>query len=108
MQRGWEARRSWRRRRVPRRKAACRPVSKVSAWPWSGALARAKGSARRPFLGSERLHRQRMDLRAHAIAQRCIDELVLAHSRQPREARTHDDCLEMGAVALHLDVRALE
>ena len=63
---------------------------------------------RGPLFGRERLHREGMDLLAHAIAQRAVHELVLAHLGQSAEARAHDDRFEVPAVAGDFDVIALE
>ena len=49
-----------------------------------------------------------MDLLAHALAERAVDELVLLHPRLAAERRAHDHRLEVMAVAGHLDVLALE
>ena len=64
--------------------------------------------ALRPLRGRQRLHRQRVDLLAHAVAERGVDELVLLDARQARERVRDDHRLEMRAVAAHLDVLAGE
>src|SRR5689334_14474008 len=61
-----------------------------------------------PFLGRERAHRQRVDLFAHALAERGIDELMALHAALPGELRRHDERLEMLPVADDLDVLAGE
>ena len=71
--------------------------------------ARRIGSAAGPLLGGQGLHRERVDLLAHALAQRRVDQLVPAHAGKPREGRAHDERLEMRpVVAADLDVRAGE
>ena len=59
-----------------------------------------------PFGGRERLHRQRVDLLAHSIAQCRIHPLVAPDARQAVELGRHDGGEEMAAVALHLEVGA--
>ena len=49
-----------------------------------------------------------MNLFAHPVAQRSIDELVALHPASPGESRTHHNRLEMLAVATHLKVFALQ
>src|SRR6185295_8921293 len=61
-------------------------------------------SARRPLFRGIGLHGKRVDLLAHAIAERRIDELVLAHAREAGELRAHDHRLEVRAVAPDLEV----
>src|SRR5687768_4855173 len=63
---------------------------------------------RLPFFGRERLHRKRVDLLAHAVAERGVDELVLLHLALAAEERAHDDRFEVTAVACDLDVLAFE
>src|SRR5687767_13185262 len=64
--------------------------------------------SRGPLFRRERLHRERVYLLAHAIAQRAVDELVLPHLGETAKARADDDRLEMVAVAGDFDVIALE
>src|SRR5688500_656554 len=45
---------------------------------------------RGPLFRRERLHREGMDVLAHAIAQRAVDELVLAHLGEAAKAWAHD------------------
>src|SRR5262245_58461184 len=52
-------------------------------------------STRSPFFGGEGLHRQRMDFRAHAIAQRLVDALVLLDAALAAKLAAHDERLEM-------------
>ena len=53
------------------------------------------------------LQRQRVDFRAHAIAQRLVDLLVLLHPGFPRKQRAHDHRLEvLTVIAQHLRVVA--
>src|SRR5712691_4354774 len=53
----------------------------------------------RGFFGRERMHRQRVDLAAHALAERRIDELVALHWALAAERLAHDQSLEMLTVA---------
>src|SRR5689334_20769063 len=79
--------------------------------PWMESLCMEEvrpSSARCPFLGGKGLHRQRVDLLAHALAERRVHQLVALHATEPREFGAHDDRLEMRAVAAHLEVRARE
>ena len=59
-----------------------------------------------PFLGRIGLHGERVNLRAHAPAQRCVHLLVSLHARPATERGTHDHRLEMVTVALHCHVFA--
>src|SRR5258706_227175 len=61
-----------------------------------------------PFLRRERLHRQRVDFLAHAIAQGRVDQLVALHAAPAFELARNDDRLEMLAIAGHFDVLARE
>src|SRR5438128_2491918 len=61
-----------------------------------------------PFLRREGAHRQRVDLFAHALAERRIDQLVALHAAAAGEFGGDDERLEMLAVARHLDVLAGE
>jgi hypothetical protein len=63
---------------------------------------------RLPFFGRKRFHGERVDVLAHALAQRGIHELVLAHLGKPAELRAHDHRLEMTTVAGDFDVVALK
>ena len=56
----------------------------------------------------QRRHRQRVDLLAHAVAERRIDELVARDARQAANASRDDQRLEMLAVAGDVDVLAGE
>src|SRR5581483_11606030 len=60
----------------------------------------------RPLLRSESAHRKRVDLFAHALTQRAIDDLVLLHPALAAELGADDHSLEMMAIADHLDVFA--
>ncbi len=88
------------------------PESGVPPWMDSFCMVTVKArrggqgssSARRPFVRGQGLHGQRVDLLAHAVAERRVDELVAAHAAQAREVGAHDDGLEMRAVAAHLDM----
>src|SRR5438309_8143182 len=61
-----------------------------------------------PFLRSERAHRKRVDLLAHAFAERSVDELVPLYPVAPGEFGRDDERLEMLAVAHDLDMLADE
>ena len=61
-----------------------------------------------PLFRGKGLHRQRVDLLAHAVAEGRVDELVLLDHPLAAEQRAHDDGFEMAAVADHLDVFGLE
>src|SRR5215471_1155075 len=65
-----------------------------------------RGSGVPPFVGRERLHRERMDLFAHPVAERGIYQLVPLHAILAGERRRDDQRLEMLAVADHLEVLA--
>src|SRR5689334_12756759 len=57
-----------------------------------------------PFLGRERAHRQRVDLLAHALAERRVDELVALDAAPAGELRGDDERLEVLSVADHFHV----
>ena len=61
-----------------------------------------------PLGRCERLHRQRVDLSAHSIAECRIDALVALHPRAAFEIGGDDGGKEVPAVALDLEMRALE
>ena len=61
-----------------------------------------------PLGGGERLHRQRVDLSAHSIAQRRIDALMALHPRLAVEIGSDDGGKEVPAVAFDLEMRAFE
>src|SRR5258706_5507171 len=65
-------------------------------------------STPRRLLGGQRLHRQRVDLGAHAAAERAVNQLVALHARLAGEGARHHQRLEMLAVAAHLDALAGE
>src|SRR3970040_2524786 len=79
--------------------ASCTPPSMTSL----SMLFTTGGS---PFLGRIGLHGERVNLRAHAPAQRRVHLLVLLHARAAAERVTHDHRLEMVPVALHRHVLA--
>src|SRR3970282_765080 len=79
--------------------ASCTPPSMTSL----SILPRAHCS---PFFGRIGLHGERVDLRAHAPAQRRVHPLVLLHARLATERGAHDHRLEMVPVALHRHVLA--
>src|SRR5215467_4511227 len=51
------------------------------------------------FLGRERAHRQRVDLRSHALAQRRVHELVALDPALSTKRLAHDQRLEMLSVS---------
>jgi hypothetical protein len=61
-----------------------------------------------PLGRGERLHRQRVDLSAHSIAQRRIDALVALHPRPALEIGGDDGGKEVPAVTFDLEMRAFE
>src|SRR5262249_13348060 len=61
-----------------------------------------------PLLRRERAHRQRVDLFAHAIAERGLDQLVALHAGAPGELVGTHQRLKMLTVTHHLDVLAGE
>src|SRR5258706_6712149 len=61
-----------------------------------------------PLFGCERLHRERVDLRAHAVAERRVDELVALHAALAGEGGGNDERLKMLAVAAHFEMLAGE
>jgi len=61
-----------------------------------------------PLGGGERLHRQRVDLSAHSIAERRKDALVALHPRPALEIGGDDGGKEVPAVTLDLEMRAFE
>ena len=61
-----------------------------------------------PLGRGECLHRQRVDLSAHSIAQRLIDALVALHPRPALEIGGDDGGKEVPAVTFDLEMRAIE
>src|SRR5688572_4285154 len=61
-----------------------------------------------PFFGRQRLHRERVDLLAHAIAERLVNQLVALHAALACERIGHHHRLEVLAVADDFDVLADE
>ena len=61
-----------------------------------------------PLGGGERLHRQRVDLSAHSIAERRIDALVALNPGSALEVGGNDGGKEVPAVAFDLEMRAFE
>ena len=61
-----------------------------------------------PLSRGEGLHRQRVDLSAHSIAERRIDALVALHPRPAFEIGGDDGGKEVPAVAFDLEMRAFE
>jgi hypothetical protein len=64
--------------------------------------------ALRPVLRRQCLHRQRMDLLAHAIAKRLVDELMTLHAGLSNECFAHNHGLEVMTIADHFQVLTLE
>jgi len=54
------------------------------------------------------LHRQRVNLFAHAIAERPVHELMLLHLALAAESRAHDDRFKVLAIAINTYQLALE
>src|SRR5574340_783441 len=73
--------------------------------PW---ISSASMSAAGPVFGGVGFHRQRVDLRVHAAAERIVDQPVLLDHVLAGKGRTDDHRLEMLAVAVQLDVVARE
>src|SRR5712691_3558239 len=65
-------------------------------------------STRFPLLGCQRAHRQGMDFLAHALAERCVDQLMALHAAPSRELAGHDQRLEMLSVPEHFHMLAGE
>src|SRR6185503_1148840 len=61
-----------------------------------------------PLRRRQRLHRQRMNFLAHALAQHPVDQLVLPYLAQAGEFRADDQRLEVPSVAVDRDVLADE
>src|SRR5688572_13366374 len=59
-----------------------------------------------PLLRRKRAHGKRVDLLAHALAQRLVDELVALHAAAAGEFARDHERLEVLPVADHLDVLA--
>src|SRR5450755_826199 len=86
-------------------------TSPLSATPPSIASLSMLGLRRtleRPLLRRQGLHRQRVDLFTHSVAERAVDELVLLDLGQSRKRGADDHRLEMLAVAGDLDMLAGE
>ena len=49
-----------------------------------------------------------MDVFAHPIAERRVDELMLPHFRLAPKERAHDDGFEVSSITAHFDVVALQ
>src|SRR5688572_14266760 len=69
--------------------------------PWMRSL-----STRAPLLRGQRAHRQRVDLLAHALAERAVHQLMALHAILARERAGDDERLEMLAVADDFEVLA--
>src|SRR5205807_3767153 len=67
--------------------------------PWMRSL-----STGAPLLRRERAHGQRVDLLAHALAERRIDQLVALHAAAAGEFGGDDERLEMQAAASNNDL----
>ena len=63
-------------------------------------------SALGPVFRRQGLHGQRVDLLAHAIAERPVDQLMALHARLAAKGLAHDHRLEVVAVADHFHVLA--
>src|SRR5687768_14105482 len=61
-----------------------------------------------PLLRRQRLHRQGVDLLAHAVAKGGVDQLVALHAALAGEGARHHHRLEVLPVAEHLEVLAGE
>jgi hypothetical protein len=59
-----------------------------------------------PILGGKSLHGKRVDLGAHTLAQRRVNELVLLHARLAAEGGAHNHRFKMMPVAVDLHVVA--
>src|SRR5882672_6860875 len=59
-----------------------------------------------PLVRRQGLHRQGVDLFAHAVAQRRVDQLVALDAALAGERARHDQRLEVLPIAGHLDVLA--
>ena len=84
------------------------PAARAAGGSMVVRLCRSWGRNGLPLGGGERLHRQRMDLSAHSIAQRRIDALVALHPRLAVEIGSDDGGKEVPAVAINLEMRAFE
>src|SRR5215213_5132501 len=63
---------------------------------------------RLPLFRRHRLHGKRVNIFAHALAQRRVHELVLAHFRKSPKLRAHNDRFKVAPIACNFDVVALE
>src|SRR4029079_4681850 len=88
------------------RTSPCSGVPPVIASLSIGLALPGGGSPRAPLRRRQRLHRQRMNLLAHALAEHAVDELVLPHLAQAGERRAHEKRLEVTPVAVDRDVLA--
>src|SRR6201996_2073770 len=88
--------------------ARARPKGRAGASMRMAGGVAAERALAGPLGRRQRLHRQRVDLLAHAVAERGIHALVAADAHQAFEFRRHDGGEEMSAVALHLEVIAGE
>src|SRR3990172_74319 len=60
------------------------------------------------FLGGEGLHGQRMNLLPHPVAERRVHQLVPLYPALAVKQRTHDESLEVLAIAHHLKLHAFQ
>src|SRR5205085_3557031 len=97
-------------------RSAAHMMGKAAFWapltctsPSSGTPPRMRSlSTGAPLFRGERAHGKGVDLLAHALAQRRIDELVALHAISAGELRRHDEGLKMLAVAGDFDALAGE
>ena len=61
-----------------------------------------------PLGRGECLHRQRMDLSAHSIAERRVDTLVALHPRPTLEVGGDDGGKEVAAITFNLEMGAFK
>jgi hypothetical protein len=61
-----------------------------------------------PLSGRQRLHRQCVNLFAHAVSQCAVDDLVALHARFAFKRRCNDHRLKVRAIAINGEVFAIE
>jgi hypothetical protein len=84
------------------------PAARAAGGSMVVRLCRSLGRKGLPLGGGERLHRQRVDLSAHSIAERRIDALVALDPTAAFEIGGDDGGKEVPAVAFNLEMRAFE
>src|SRR5882762_6995519 len=82
------------------------PETRIS--PASGTPPWMMSLSIRRFFGSEGAHRQRMNLPAHALPERCIDKLMALDPALAAERLAHDERLEVLSVAHDAHLVALQ